>query len=124
MSNTILTIDQVTRAALTILRAKLNFASNINVQYDSSFGNEGAKIGDTLRIRKPAKYTIRNGATLSVQDFEQESVPLTIDKQIGVDLAFTSKELSLSLQDFTKNVLEPAISRISADIEADLIDTA
>lgn len=41
----------VTREALRVLHQKLNFVSKITRQYDDSFAKEGAKIGDTLKIR-------------------------------------------------------------------------
>jgi hypothetical protein len=72
MANTILSPTIITREALRILHANLNFIGSINRQYDSKFANEGAspsgKIGPTLTIRKPNQFTVRSGATLAVQD--------------------------------------------------------
>ena len=67
MSNTLLSSTQVTRKALMILHQKLNFVGSINRGYDESFSKDGAKIGDTLKIRVPNQYTVRSGATLSVE---------------------------------------------------------
>ena len=52
-SNTILTPDMITAKALVVLHQKCNFLGSINRAYDSSFANQGAQIGDTLRIRLP-----------------------------------------------------------------------
>ena len=60
MANTILTPDVITREALRVLHEKLTFVGAINKQYDSSFAKSGAKIGDTLRIRKPAQFNNRS----------------------------------------------------------------
>ena len=68
MVNTLLTPTQVTRKALMILHQKLNFIGSINRGYDDSFAKDGAKIGDTLKIRVPNQYTVRSNATLSPQD--------------------------------------------------------
>ena len=68
MANTTLTATAVTREALRILHQKLNFVGTINRSYDSSFGNSGAKIGDTLKIRLPNQYSIRTGAALTSQN--------------------------------------------------------
>lgn len=124
MANTLLTSDVITKESIRLLAEKLTFVRNINRQYDNSFAKNGAKIGDSLRIRKPARYSVRTGANLGVQDFKQTQTSLQVSNQTGVDVSFTSAELSLSLDDFSKNVLEPAVSRIAADIEEKVIAIA
>lgn len=119
MANTNLTIDQITKESLRILENNLTFAKGVNRQFDDSFGVSGAKIGDALRIRKPARYTIRTGATLAVQDHTEKSETLTLDTQIGVDVRFTSKELALNIDEFADRILKPAIATIANKIDAD-----
>lgn len=119
MANTLLTPTAVTREALRILHQELNFVGSIDRQYDDSFGKDGAKIGDTLKIRLPNQYTVRSGATLSAQDTTESSVSLQVATQKGVDVNFTSVDLALSLDDFSKRILAPAMSVLAANIEAD-----
>lgn len=119
MANTLLTPTQVTREALRILHQKLNFIGTINRQYDDSYALQGAKIGDTLKIRLPNQYTVRTGAALAAQDVAESSVSLQLATQKGVDVNFTSNELTLSLDDFSKRILQPAMSVLAANIEAD-----
>jgi hypothetical protein len=111
----------VTREALRILHQKCNFIGSINRQYDDSFAREGAKIGDSLKIRLPNQYTVRDGVTMSIQDTIENSVTLQVAKVKGVDLSFTSQELTLSLDDFSKRILEPAMAVLAANIEADAL---
>jgi hypothetical protein len=119
MANTNLTIDQITREALRILVNNLGFARNTNKEYDASFANDGAKIGDTLRIRKPARYVIRTGAALNVQDHTETKVDLQLDTQAGVDVNFTSRELTLDISDFSERVLKPAMATVANKIDLD-----
>jgi len=119
MSNTNLTIDEITREGLRILVNNLGFSRNTNREYDSSFANDGAKIGDTLRVRKPARYEIRTGATLDVQNHTETKVDLQLDTQAGVDVNFTSKELTLDIDDFSDRVLKPAMATIANKIDLD-----
>jgi hypothetical protein len=119
MANTLLTPTAVTREALRILHQKLNFVGSITRDYDESFAKKGAKIGDTLKIREPNQYTVRTGATLSAQDTTESSIELKVNTQKGVDLNFSSVDLTLSLDDFSKRVLDPAMSVLAANIEAD-----
>lgn len=119
MANTNLTIDMITNQALMILHQKLNYIGTIDRQYDSSFAKSGAKIGDTLRIRLPNEYTVRTGAALSAQDTTETSVSLPVTNQKGVDVNFTSEELTLDIDDFSNRILEPAMSVLAANIESD-----
>jgi hypothetical protein len=119
MSNSILTPTAVTREALRILHQKLNFVGSINRQYDDSFAKSGAKIGDTLKIRLPNQYTVRTGKTISTQDVTESSVSLQVATQKGVDVNFSSAELTLSLDDFSQRILEPAMAVLAANIEYD-----
>ena len=121
MANTILTPTAVTREALRVLHQKLNFVGNIVREYDDSFAKSGARIGDSLKIRLPNQYVVRTGATLSTQDTTESSVTLQVATQKGVDLNFTSVDLSLSLDDFSKRILDPAMAVLAANIEADAL---
>lgn len=123
MANTILTPTAVTRKALKILHQKANFIGTINRQYDSSFAKEGGKIGSTLKIRMPNEYVVRTGINMVAQETTEVSQDLTVATIKGVDLYFTSEELTLSLDDFSSRILEPAISTLASNIEADVIST-
>lgn len=118
MANSLLTPSQITREALRVLHQKLNFIGSVNRQYDSSFAKTGAKIGDSLRIRLPNQYVVRDGITMQPQDTTEQSTTLTVNSVKGVDLNFTSLELTLSLDDFSKRIIEPAMSVLAANIEA------
>ena len=122
MPNTILTPTAVTREALRILHQKLNFVGNVTRDYDDSYAKSGAKIGDSLKIRLPNQYTVRSGATLSAQDTTEQSVTLQVSNQKGVDVNFSSSELTMSLDDFSKRILAPAMAVLAANIEADALN--
>ena len=122
MANTLLTPTAVTRKALRILHQKCRFIGGVNRQYDDSFAKSGAKIGDTLKIRLPNQYVVRSGPTLSTQDTTETSTTLQIATQKGVDLNFTSVDLTLSLDDFSERILEPACAVLAAAMEADALN--
>lgn len=117
MGNTILTRQEITREFLRLLINNLAAVRSINRQYDNQFAKSGGKIGSDLKIRLPNQYAIRTGATMSVQDTTQRSTTLTVANQIGVDVQFSSVELTLSLDDFSKNVLEPAAATLGNEMD-------
>lgn len=108
----------VTKEALAVLENNLTFAKGVNREYDDQFAIGGAKIGDTLNVRKPARYVGRTGATLSVEDHTETSVPVQLDTQFGVDINFTSKELTLSIDEFSDRIIKPAMAVVANKIDA------
>jgi hypothetical protein len=106
-----------------ILHQKCNFIGTINRQYDDNYKNGGAstngKSGPDLKIRLPNQYTVRTGAVMDVQDTAELSVTLTSSTQKGVDVNFTSADLTQSLDDFSERILDPAMSALAAGLESD-----
>ena len=120
MSNSILTIDMITRKSLEILENNLVITRNVNRQYDDSFAVEGAKIGSTLRIRLPDRALVTDGAALQVQDDNEQFTTLTVASQKHIGVNFTSAELTMQLDDFAERVLKPRISQLASSIDADV----
>lgn len=118
MANTTLTVDEITRESQRVLHGKLRFVGSVNRGYDNQYAQEGAKIGDTLRIRLPNQYVIREGRTISVQDNVERYVNFTISNQAGVDVNFTSQELTMSLDDFSSRIITPAMATVAAYVES------
>lgn len=95
----------------------LAFARGVNRQYSKEFGVSGAKVGSTINIRKPNRYFVRTGAAINVQNTTEAYTSLSLDTQWGVDISFSSSELTLSLDDFSKRILTPAMARIASKID-------
>jgi len=123
MSNTIKTLQagDITRKALAILHNKLVFCKTINREYDGRFAVSGAKNGGYLEIREPNQFTVRTGAVMDTQDVTESTTQLVVATQKGIDINFSSVELTLSMDDFASRILEPAMSRLAADVDATVI---
>ena len=117
MANSILTPTAVTRKIQQVLHGKLVLAKRVNRTYDDSFASSGGKIGDALKIRLPNKYLIRTGKTLAAQDTAETSVTLTVATQIGVDMTFSTAELTMQMEDFAERIIEPACAIVASNIE-------
>jgi hypothetical protein len=120
MSNSLLTIDMITRKSLEILENNLVLTRNVNRAYDDSFAVEGAKIGSTLRIRLPDRALVTDGAALQVQDDNEQYTTLAVSSQKHIGVNFTSAELTMQLDDFAERVLKPRISQLASTIDADV----
>jgi len=119
MSNTLLNISMITRESLRILKNELGFAKGVNRQYDDQFAQNGAKIGSVINIRKPVRFTVTDGAALNIQDVTDQSVPLTLSNQKHVAFQFTSKDLALSIDEFSKRYIQPAVVALANKIDYD-----
>jgi hypothetical protein len=75
-------------------------------------------------MRLPAKYTVRTNATYSAQDHAERSTPLAVLSQYGIDVSFTTKDRTLSLDDYSKRVIRPAMKQLAAKIEFDALTAA
>lgn len=121
MANTLLTINMITREAVRLWKNTNAFLQNIDTQYDSSFANTGAKIGTSLRVRLPNDYTVRTGAAAQVQDTAEPSTTLVMATQKGVDVSFSSVDRTMSLDDYSKRVLAPAVNNLAGSVAADVM---
>ena len=118
-TNTLLTPDMITLEALRVLKNQLNFTKKVNRQYSSQFARGGAKIGNSLNIRKPVRYVGRTGQAMSVENSTETQTTLTLDTQFGVDIEFSSQELTLDINNFSRQFLVPAIAAIANKIDRD-----
>jgi hypothetical protein len=119
MANTLLTISMITRESLRILENNLTFSKFVRRDFDDQFDVSGAKIGQVLNIRKPPRYVGRVGQGIQIEDATETSVPLALTTQRGVDIAFSSADLALSIDDFSDRFIKPAVANVANGIDYD-----
>ncbi len=110
--NALLTINMITREAVRLFMNSNVFIQNIDRQYDSAFAQTGAKIGQSIRIRLPNDYTVSDGPALSLQDTNEQFTTLNLTSQKHVDVAFTSVERTMSLDDYSDRILRPMMNNL------------
>lgn len=124
MANQILTMVDITKESLRMFHNDIVFTKGIDRSYQKEFAQTGAKRGTTINIRKPNKYYVRTGPILDVQDVKEEYTSLTLDKQYGVDLNFSSVELKLSIDEFSDRYIVPAMAKLASKIDLDGLSLA
>lgn len=120
MPNTLLNSSIITRESLRVLHNELNLIGNTNRDFTDQFAKSGAKIGQTLNIRKPNQFTVRRGRVAQTQNVYEETLPITVGQLTGVDLEFDSRELTLDLDRFSERYIQPSVKRLASAIEADV----
>lgn len=123
MSNTTLTADIIASEAIDILENELVMANLVHRAHESEFSKSvnGYTVGDTVSIRRPADFTVRDGASVSIQDVVEGKTSITIDKQKGVDFKFTSSDLTLKINDLSERVIKPAVIQLANQVDLDLM---
>jgi len=119
MSNNLLTISKITNEALMVLENELTFTGQVDRNYDDQFAVVGAKIGQTVNVRRPGRFIGAVGPTLVVEDFNETSVPVTLSTQFQVSTQFTTQDLALSLDMFSDRILKPAIATVANKMDRD-----
>ena len=123
MANAVLTASIIAKEAISKLDNNLVMAKKVfrGFQEDFSKNVNGYKVGDTLTIRKPTDFTVRDGAVLSAQDVTEGSTTITVNKRKGIDFSFSSQDLTLKISELSERVIEPAMIQLANQIDSDLM---
>lgn len=121
MANTFLTPDVIAAAALANLYENTVMANLVHRDYEPEFAN---KVGDTITIRKPATFVANdfvraNG--IQIQDATESSTSITLNKFKDVSFAVTAEDMTLSIKDFSAQLLDPAMQAIAEAIDRDIL---
>jgi hypothetical protein len=108
-----------TDECLRILRNNIVLGSKVSRAQQDQFGKDSMKIGDTINIRRPARFTVSTGAAFAAQDYTETSIPLVVNSQKHIDTSFTSADMTLKLQDFSDRVLKPKMIQLAQQIDID-----
>jgi hypothetical protein len=124
MSNTTLTADIIAKAAVSVLENTCVMGGLVYRGYEEDFSNKvnGYNVGETISIKRPTDFTVRDGRVAARQDATEGKFTMTVDKFKGVDFGFTSEELTLQIGDLTERVIKPAMVQLGNQIDRDVMD--
>ena len=119
MPNSFLSPKVFANAGLKLLKNNLVMAKLCDSEgVDKEFK---AGVGGTVFVKRPPEFIIRSGATASPQDVVEGEVAVSVNKQRGVDVQFTSVEETLNVDALLKSkVLDAAMTTIATEIDMDL----
>lgn len=125
MSNVLATTSVVAKEALAVLENMLSFSSMVNRDWEDEFtGNmsRGYAPGQTINIKKPPRYTYREGRIAVPQTTTESTIPLTL-AQGGCDMQFTGAERTLSLSKL-EDKIQAAMATVANEIDRRGLDMA
>lgn len=122
MANTVLTADIIAKEAVMILDNELVMAKKVFRGYEEDFSKKvnGYEVGDTISIRRPTDFTVRDGAVAVAQDATEGKTTIVIDQRKGIDFKFTSQDLTLKIEDLSERVIKPAMVQLANQVDVSL----
>lgn len=123
MSNTTLTADIIAKEAVAILENELVMAKLVHRGYEEEFTKKvnGYEVGETISIRRPTDFEVREGRVAAAQDVVEGKTNFTVDKQVGVDFKFTSADLTLQIGELGDRVMKPALIQLADYVDRTLM---
>lgn len=117
MANTLITPTVIAKEALMQLENSLVMAKHVHRDYKKEFtGGQG----DSVSIRKPVKFVTTDGATRSNQDVQEKSTSITIDQRKHVSWNFSTQDLTLSVEEYSRRYIQPAMITLAQTVDASL----
>lgn len=116
-TNTIVSNAVIAKDAMTEFHNQIGFVKNCDKQYSGEFARTGAKIGNTINVKKANRYNVQQGPGITPQTTTETTVPLTLNRYWSVPMIFTGVERTLSVERFRENYIKPAITKLAAQID-------
>jgi hypothetical protein len=122
MANRVLTADVIAKEAVQILENTCVMGGLVYRGYEDEFNTKvnGYEKGDTISIRRPVDFTVRDGAVAAAQDVQEGKFSLAVDKRKGVDFKFTSQQLTLNIGELSDRVIRPGMIQLANQIDRDV----
>jgi hypothetical protein len=125
MANALLSPKVYANTFLKLMKNSVVLPKLVSSEYKNivvkPISNTGQKNGSTVYIKRVPQFTVRDGAVASVQDVVEGEIAVTIDKQKGVDVEFTSLEETLTVDALLKSkIMQAKASALANQIDQDL----
>ncbi len=115
-SNTLLTPTIIAKEALMQLTNSMAMSRHVHTAYK----NEFVKVGQTITIRKPNKFRATKAQSRSNSNISEPSTSITMSTQAHVSWAFSSVDLTTTIEDYSKRYITPAAAALANQVDADL----
>jgi hypothetical protein len=115
-SNTLLTPTIIAKEALMQLTNNLGMSQHVHKAYK----NEFVKVGSTITVRKPNKFRVTKTQARSNSDVTEPSTSITMATQAHVSWAFSSVDLTTTIEEYSKRYIAPAAIALANQVDYDL----
>jgi hypothetical protein len=123
-ANVLKTTDKIADYALMKFSEQATFIRTINREYDSSFANKNAKIGDTLRVPIPQHGRYTKGRKLDTTPLQTITRNVTVFGQRHFGITMNSAEMALDIEEMGPRYLDQQVADFVVNLEAEVLAMA
>lgn len=116
MANSIITPSKIANEALYQFENNLVMGNLVNRQYK----NEFVKAGTSVALRMPVKFQTTKSATRTNSDVTEKSNLFTVATQAHVSWKFSTADLTMSIEEYSKRYITPAMISLANTVDSDL----
>lgn len=113
MANTLVTPTWVTYEVARYFVNSLRGVAQFNRQYSDEFSQNGAKVGDTVKIRLPQQFLASDGEALDIQNLLDQTVNLILNRRRHVGFGWSSSQATTDLDDIRTRYVMPAAETLA-----------
>jgi len=100
------------------------FVNSCGATYDDTYQFKGSKAGEAIRLEVPQEFSVRETIVQDIQDVEEKNVTLTRSVVRGVDIKYSSPELTQDIDGFSERKIKPACAALAAKVDTYCMETA
>ena len=106
----------IAKEALAMLENSMVMGRTVHRQYVKEF----RKIGETVTIRKPVKFRVTEARQRVTSTITEQSTTLEVKTQAHVSWAFSSIELTMSIEEYSERYIKPAANALANSVDVKL----
>lgn len=108
--NTFISPNWVTTDTAMNWMNNIKFIGRMSREYGETWRDlpDGAKIGDTVQVRLPQRWEVLEGQALQQQAILNQTVPVSITKQLQIAMGWSSSESALEVEKVQERYTKPA----------------
>ena len=123
MANTIVTPSWVTKETARGYVYNLKFVACINKEYSDSYIQSGAKVGNTVNVRMPVRFTATHGQAFQQQNIFESTVPVTLNDQVNVGMGWSSAQATTEIDMVRDRYVKPAADSLANAVDVSAFST-
>ena len=113
MANTIVNPEWVTFESALYFVNSLRGVAQFNREYNDEFKHDGAKVGDTVKVRLPQQFEASDGEALVIQNLLDRTVNVILNRRRHVGFGWSSAQATTDLDDIRNRYVMPAAETLA-----------
>lgn len=116
-TNTLITPSIITKTAMAEFMNQMVLIAGVDRQMD--LDGRPKKIGDSILLRRNVRYLSGTGMdiTSTINDTVEGNLTMTLDQWKHVPFEFERDDLTLTIEDFSKRYIKPAVTELVQQVE-------